>query len=373
MPPVTLSRQYATLLSLTFDNYKPTLVDNIHKGIPYLWWMENRAKGVGVRMESGGTRIRVPVVYSTNANAKSFYGYDLLTASPTEEITSTFEPWKSNATVVALSWDEILENGGPEGLIGILPSKMKVAEMSMRQEINRQLVQGIVGGAGSPTFARFIAGNGTPGKDLLPLGYLIQKNMTLNADLIHSVDQNANSWWRPGGTSTGGQVLASTAANYADLKKEMNHKYNDCAKGGTNDAPDLILCDQNYYEVYEGSLMMLQRYDNYLDEDAASAGFGGLRFKGATLLWDEYVPDFGATTTDTVALAQTASRAVAFFLNSNWIELVVHRLGYFETTPFQEPNDQTAIYAKVLLKAGHIITQRRKHSVHYNVNSAIAT
>lgn len=356
MPATQLVRQYATLLSLTADNYKRTLVDNFHKAIPYLWWLRNRAKGVGLRFESGGTQVRVPVVYAPNTNAKSYQGYDLLSASPTEEITSTFEPWKSNSTIVALSWDEILENGGPEGLISILPSKWRIAEMGMQQEINRQLVQGTVSGV------RFIAGNGTPGKDLLPLGWLVQKDFTANADLVHQVNQTTNTWWR-------NKVSASTAGSYAALKAEMNSLYLECAKGGTNDGPDLILCDQFYYLVYEGSLMVLQRYDNYVDEAVASAGFGGLQFKQATMLWDEMVPSFGANIGATVSTTQAQADAVAFFLNSNWLELVVHRLGFFEMTPFEEPIDQTAIYSKMLLKASHIVTQRRKQGLHYAVNA----
>lgn len=359
MPAVSLTRQYATLLSLTFDQYKPTLVDNIHRGIPYLWWLENRAKGVGVRMESGGTMVRVPVIYATNTNARSYYGYDPLVANATEEITSTFERWRSNATVVAISLDEILENGGVEGIIKILPSKMAVGEMSMRQEINRQLVQGTVEAGATPL--RFIDGNSN--KDLLPLGNLIQKEFATASITVHNVNQNTNSWWQNQATDFDGATTGTL------LKKTMTTLYNNCSKGGTNDSPDLILSDQSFYEAYMATLTAQQRFGNYEDVDVAGAGFPNLRFMGATMIWDEYVPSMGTTTADAVSTTQAAANAVAFFINTNWVEFVVHRDAYFEVTPWVEPNDQTAIYAKILLKATHIVTQRRKQGLAYDFDT----
>lgn len=358
MASTSLTRIYDTLFSLTLDAYKDTLADNIHKAIPYLWWLENRGRGQGTRMENGGVKIQIPVVFAKNTNAQSYSKYDRLNLNPTEEITSALEDWAECATTVSVSRREMRQNSGNRAIMNLLRNKMNVAEMSLRQEINRQLVQGVVGLTGTNPTRRFE--NGNSNKDMLPLGALIQKDFSSMS--LHSINQSTETWWQ-------NQATLSAATTYAGLKKEMNNIYNNCTKGGTNDAPDFALCDQNYFEVYEGSLMAIQRYGNYGDDGAASAGYESLKFKGAVMLWDEFVPNPTNTATSAVSLTQVGTQAAAFFMNSKWLELVIDEETNFISTPFEEPVDQTAIYAKLLFMGQHTVTQRRKHGLHYNVTA----
>ena len=54
-----------------------------------------------------------------------------------------------------------------------------------------------------------------------------------------------------------------------------------CSRG--TDKPDLIVCDDSLYALYEGTLTDLQRFS---DPKMADAGFTSLKFKGADVIYD---------------------------------------------------------------------------------------
>ena len=359
MSLTSLTRQYTTLLTATNDNMYPDIVDQVHNGVAYLWYMANRARpGGGIVFESGGTQLKFPIVQARNTNSKAYYGYDTLNPTPQDEITAGFEPWKSNAQMVAISMDEILENMGPEGIIKILPAKYQVALMSMYQDVHRQLVQGVVGTTDTNPTRRFEAGP----KELLPLGFLVQKQFTDPDDNVHSLNQGTETYWR-------NQRLESTAATFADFRRECRSIIHNCSFGSTLDGPDLGLCTQAYFELLEASSDTLMR--RYVDDTMADLAFEHIRTGQTTYIMDPVLPDFGDTTLDAVTLTAVTARAACVYLNTNWIQLVVHESAYFTPTPWVEAINQTAIFSKMILKASHRTTQRRKLGLHLGVTGTI--
>jgi len=352
------------------DEMRGELVDQVHAGIGYIWYMKNRGRGRdrgmgrGIRPYTGGAKVRVPVIWAKNTNTKTYSKFENLTVNATDEQTSGYDDMKNMATTVGISGQEMDENQGEFAKRDLLRDKVDIAELSMKEELERLLIQGIVGTTGAQPTRRHQPGNN--GKDFNPLGYLIQKEFS-NLDGIHAINQNTETWWR-------NQVKLGAPAGathtFAEMFLEMANLYNNCSKGSTNDAVDLILASQDYFEFYEAGLQPQQRYGNYGDEAAASAGFETVKFKGALMFWSEFMPGFGATATDSVDLNAVAAEACALFLNTRWLELVVSSRVNFVTTPFVEPYDQDAIWSKILLRAQHICKQRRKLGLHHNVVTA---
>ena len=87
----------------------------------------------------------------------------------------------------------------------------------------------------------------------------------------------------------------------------MSALYNKCTRG--SDKPDLIVCDDALYALYDSTLMDMQRFS---DPKLADAGFVSLKFKGADVIYDGgqggYCP---------------ANHM--YFLNSNYIYLRTHK------------------------------------------------
>jgi hypothetical protein len=382
MPATTLTREYQSLLSTTVDYYQPTLVDNIHKAIPFWWYMTEFGRGEGERMVDGGELIQVPVVNVKNPNVKSISPYGLITVNPTEEITSAFDSWRMVTNSVSISMQEMLKNRGRQQKMNLVRSKVDVMEQSTKEEVERMLVQGevdatnVLGGIA----IRFRAGNN--GLDINPLGLLIQKNFDVTAGTVkvHNIDQKVETWWQnrvfnaTGQTELGNDGTAgSLASNFAGLRREMETLYTHCSKGATNDAPDLILGDRNYFTAVWNSMLLQQRFESYSREAATSMGFQSLMFNQATLMWSEFVPNYGNSTTDVVSTTALATQSAAFYLNTRWLEIVTHQDCNFITSDFEEPIDQAAAHAKLLYFGNLICTQRRKLGLHYGVDATITS
>jgi hypothetical protein len=149
----------------------------------------------------------------------------------------------------------------------------------------------------------------------------------------------------------------------------MEILYLHCSKGATNDAPDLILSDRNYFTSMWNGMALNQRFESYSREAATSMGFQSLMFNQATCMWSEFVPNFGQNTTDAVTTTSGPTAAAAFFLNTRWLEIITHTDCNFITSDFEEPVDQAAAHAKLLYFGNLITTQRRKLGLHYGVDT----
>jgi len=354
----------------------PDIIDQVHREVPYLWWMSNRARAGGLMFERGGTKLKFDIVHAENTNRTAYYGFDNLTPADTDEVTAGFENWVSNATMVAISLDDILENYGPEGMMKIAPVKYQIALMGLTGDIHRQLVQGVVGTAGAAPGDRCVAGTSATGRtELLPLSFLIQKttgagtNIYSNLDDIHSIRQPTTG---PAGQAFwyNQSLLSTRSGSFAGFRAEMRNITHMCSQGSTNDAPDLGLCDQFYYELIEAAVDAQRQY---MDVPTTDMGFDNIKLGPTTFLIDQRVPNWGANAAADMTLTPAIGNCGAFYLNTNWLQLVVHELAYFQPTPWVETIDQTAIYSKITLKASHRITQRRKHGVHYAVVGTTST
>lgn len=374
MPATVLSREYQSLLSTTLDYYQPTLVDNIHKGIPFWWYMTEFGRGETERMVDGGELIQVPVVYSKNPNVGWIGPYDLITVNPTEEITSAFDTWRMLSGSVSISLQEMLKNRGRAQKMSLIRGKVDTLEQSLKENAEEKLTAGEVD-TSLATPLRFRAGNTS--KEPNPLSLLIQKNFATAGIKVHNIDQSVETWWRnrvfnaddTGETGNGG-TTGSTATTFAELRVEMEALYLHCSKGATNDAPDLIMSDRSLFACVWRSMISNQRFESYSREAATSMGFQSLMFNQATMMWSEFMPNYGQNTTDAVSATASSAASVAYFLNTRWLQIVTHQDCNFVTGDFQEPVDQAAAHAKMLYFGNLITTQRRKLGLYYGVNAA---
>jgi hypothetical protein len=225
------------------------------------------------------------------------------------------------------------------------------------------LVQGTV------DTATFVPGNSA--KDLNPLGYFLRKDNTVNPTAggnVGNISASANSWWRhhtavaDNASTDTGNDFALNVTTYKGLVVALRRMYNFCARG-SGGSPDLVLFEQQIYETYENALDDKVRYQNTA---MADMGFETLRLKGATCIWDEQVPDI-----DTGTVAITAGNAM--FLNTNFYRLIIDSMTDVVTTPFVEPENQTARTAKILFMANAVVSNLRKHGVLYGVSPSITS
>ena len=106
------------------------------------------------------------------------------------------------------------------------------------------------------------------------------------------------------------------------------------------------------WEKYEEHLGPFKRFHN---DAAAQAGFDNLKYRGATMYWDEQF----ATATCTAA----GTTCAAILLNSKFIKMRYAPGKNFSRTPFVRPQNQDARTALVLWYGNMTVSNRGKLGV----------
>lgn len=304
------------LLSTTLKKYRKTLVDNIHKSNAVLTQLKDNG---GYRTEDGGERIVEPLMYGKNSTAKSYDGYEALDTTPQTGIDSAEFNWKQNSVSISISGKELRQNSGSSRIINLLESKITQAEMSLKEEISRQL---------------FTDGTGNGAKDITGLAAMVAASGTYGG-----VNSSTYTWWRA-------SVDSTSTANTLAL---MRTAYNNASVGG-RDTPTLIVTSQTLFEAYEASFtnVAISGGGSHFSTPSegrkklADGGFQTLEFKGVPIVWDEQCP-----------------AGSMYFLNAKHMKIVAHKDADFETTDFVKPENQDAKVAQIIWM-GNLTCNRRK-------------
>jgi hypothetical protein len=303
---------YDTILSTTLANHMPKLIDNVFSARPIVYFLKQAGQ---VRTISGGSKIVLPLLYAQNSTAASYSAYDTITITPQTGITAAEYNWKQYAATIAISGIEEAQNQSEEQIIDLLEAKTFQAEETITEKFDQMFIQS--------------DGTGNSGKDWLGLAKLVKDDAGTS---IGGIDQTTDTWWAPGHKNTD-----STALTLA----QMRTAYNTVSVG--NDQPNMILTTRTLFEKYED---LLQPQERFMDSKTADGGFQNLLFKGAPIVYDNYV-----------------AAGDMFFLNTKYLRLVGHSDNWFKPTPFVRPNNQDARYAQILCYGELTISNRARQGV----------
>ena len=321
---------YNALLTTTLQNFRNQLVDNFSDATPTMWWLTSNGRK---RTYSGGQSIEVPLMYGAT-QVQPFSGYDNLLTEPAEGIAPATFLAKKYQVPIVISRDHETDNMGESAIINLLEAKVKQAEISFKEELNRDMINN---GYAGPT-----SGVGTVAPDPMRITGFFDFLQDAAGTRPYGGIANTNTWWQ-------NQVIdiqtpsapATEAALQAALIENMRTLYLNCSRG--SDAPDLVLCDQATYELYEETLVSDKRFVN---TNAADAGFESLMYRATTILFDRDMP------ANTLVM-----------LNSNYITLYVHSDVDMASTPFREAENQWARFSRILWKGELTCSNRARQGL----------
>jgi hypothetical protein len=112
-----------------------------------------------------------------------------------------------------------------------------------------------------------------------------------------------------------------------------------------DDQPDLIVMDNNYSTFFEQSQTSIKRYT---DETKANAGFVSLKYKGADVIFDG---------------GSGIPVNHAYFLNTDYLELVVHKDADMTVMDEMKPYNQDAAVVPVLWMGNLVCSNRALQGV----------
>jgi hypothetical protein len=303
---------FDALLSTTIANYRDKFADNLSQSFLLMYWLTTQGRKL---TEDGGESIVVQLMYGKNSTVKSYDGYELLDTTPQEGLTSAKFPWKQVSGSISISRKEERQNSGEQRIINLLESKVKQAEISMSDEMNRMM---------------FADGLGNGSKDLFGLDLIVESGLGGAWGSLGGIDRSdaQNAWWRPQYIDGGGVAWTTSPQGLPQLRR----LYNFASRG--NEHPDIGITTQLTHELIESDLVQNQRF---VDSRVANSNFEMLKFKGAIIGYDEMCP-----------------AATFFWLNSDYLAFVVDKMTDLITTDFVRPEDQDAKTAQILLMANMV-------------------
>ena len=249
-----MNENFDDVFTTTLKSRTKTLHDTMSKNNALLHRLKDKGK---MRPITGGSKILEELEYG-EGDMVWYSGYDTITYQPKQLFTAAEYALKLCAVPVAISGEELLMNSGPEQTMDLLEKRISNAEKTLVNKMSSAI---------------YGDGTGSSGKEIGGLALLVADDPT--SGTVGGINRatTGNEFWRNQSVCE-----AITKDNITQLMSSLYYK---CSRG--NDKPDLIVCDDSLYSLYDSTLMDLQRFS---DPKVADAGFVSVKFKGADVIYD---------------------------------------------------------------------------------------
>jgi len=247
------------IIATTIQNRSGVIADNVSNNNALLQRLKRRGN---IKTFSGGNVILQELSFAENGNASWYSGYETLPIAAHDVISAAQYDIKQAACPVTISGLEQLQSAGKEQIIDLLESRITVAEATMANLLSAAL---------------YSDGTGFAGKEVDGLDSLIPTDPTTGS--AGGIDRATWNFWRSKkfkATTDGGG--ATTDSN---IRSYWNRLWAKMVRGA--DRPDLILVDNEYWNLYVSSLQDIQRLSSNTDADG---GFISVKFMDADVVLD---------------------------------------------------------------------------------------
>jgi hypothetical protein len=338
--PAQSTFNYDALVATSVANYRKTLIDQIGKlNLFFKKIMDNGQ----YESADGGLYLAEDLMYDL-APTDSYDGMDVLPLTPTEGITQAQFGWAQAATPIAISEKERKQN--KHRIVNLVAAKIQQAELSIKEFWGKAFLHGgMLNGSGALTAPYVSLANGST--FINPLFRLVSSTPTTSLE-IGGINQSSSVWWR-------NFAAESAATTGLGLLQEIMTQYNNCSRG-TGGSPDLMWTDQTTWE-----LISVAYYSKFRTEmqQVTSYPWPTLKWWNCEIVWDEFMPNVYAGTTDT----STANGGTLAFINSKFMKIRYESETNFVSGELEKPINQDAKFKHILWMGQTTINRRNKHSV----------
>lgn len=289
---------FTEMVSTTMRNSAKDVEDNVSKHNALMNRLKEKNKFVTL---DGGYEIQIPIEYAENGTYQRYAGFDTLNVNSSDVITSAKFDWAQVALHVVSSGKELRMNAGRNAMINLAKAKKRNA---MNTAANN--------------FSVDLYSDGSLANQIGGLANIIQTN---GQGTVGGLNSALFPFWR----NKFREITGTNAYTKDTIKGEFNALWLQLVRGA--DKPDLIVLSHDLYSVFEAGEQQLQRYT---DADMANAGFSGLKYKTADVIFD-----------DNANFATTAEKG--YFLNTNYLYVAQHKDAKWTQDDEKKPVNQDAI------------------------------
>jgi hypothetical protein len=313
---------FTELVSTTFRKHAKEIKDNVSKNNALLRRIYDKGN---VRREDGGLTIVAPLDYAENNTYQRYSGYDVLNIGASDVISAAEYQWRQIAINVVASGLELRANSGDTRIINLVKARLKNAIRTFKNN-----------------FSADIYSDGTLANQVNGLQALVADAGT---GTVGGIDSSTWTFWRNKVQSAaapiqGGGAIVPGATTMESLMLPL---WLSLVRG--DDQPDLIVMDNTYFTFFEQSQTSIKRYT---DETKANAGFVSLKYKGADVIFDG---------------GSGIPANHAYFLNTDYLELVVHKDADMTVMDEMKPYNQDAAVVPVLWMGNLVCSNRALQGV----------
>lgn len=314
---------FTELVSTTFRNHARDVKDNISRNNALYARMTRKGN---IRTESGGLTITQPLDYNANGTYQRYSGYDVLNIQQSDVITAAEYQWRQIALNVVASGQELRINSGPEAIIKLAKARIKNAMRTFKNNFSYDLYA-----------------DGTLPNQINGLQALVADAGT---GTVGGIDSSSWAFWQNAVQSAaapmqGGGAITPSATTIESLMLPL---WLNQVRG--DDKPDLIVASNDYFTFYEQSQVSIKRYTG--DGMEANGGFTSLKYKNADVIFDG---------------GSGIPNAHMYFLNTDYLELVVHRDANLSVQDEMKPYNQDAAVIPILWMGNMVSSNRRLQGV----------
>lgn len=315
---------FTELVTTTFRKHRKGLVDNVSKNNALLAYIMD--SGNVQRRDDGGLTIVEGLDYAENGTYQRYSGFDTLNIQASDVISAAEFQWRQIAMNVVASGRELRINSGDSRIVNLAKARIKNAMRTFKNN-----------------FSADIYSDGTLTNQINGLQSLVADAGTGTVGGINSTDF---TFWKNKVQSAaaplqgGGAVTVSKTTIETDIMLPL---WLELVRG--EDKPNLIVSSNDWFSFFESSQTSLKRY---VDKDKAKAGFDALKYKSADVIFDG---------------GSGISTAHMYFLNTDYLKLVVHPDADMEILDEMRPYNQDGVVIPILWMGNMTVSNRARQGV----------
>jgi len=302
---------FTELVTTTHRKHKKTFADNVTNNNALLARLNKKGRK---KLVSGGRTIVEELDYAENATFQRYSGYDTLNTTASDVLSAAEYNWKQAAVHVTASGLELRSNAGDERIANLAKSRLMNAHRTFKNNISSDIYS-----------------DGTASNQINGLTAICPDTA---GGSLGGINGTTFTFWRhvvqsAAAPISGGAITVSATTFEAPF---MSQLWLELVRG--SDRPDLIVLSNNYYSFFEAGQSSIKRYtaDTGVMGNA-SAGIVSLKYKDADVVFDG---GSGITTSH------------GFFLNTDYLNLVVHKDADMDEVPEMRAINQDAVVIPII-------------------------
>lgn len=313
---------FTELVSTTFNRHSRQIKNNVSKNHALLDRLYKKGR---YTTADGGLTIVESLDYAENSTYQRYSGYDVLNVSQSDVISAAQYQWRQIAINVVASGLEMRINKGENRVINLAKSRIRNAIRTFKNNFSSDMYS-----------------DGTLSNQINGLQALVADAGT---GTVGGINSSTFTFWQNAVQSAaapigGGGAITVSATTMEQLM--LGLWLNQC-RG--DDKPDLIVASSDWFTFYELGQVSLKRYSS---DDRAQGGFVSMKYKTADVIFDgnSGIP-----------------AAHMYFLNTDYLQLVVHEDADLVTLDEMRPYNQDAAVIPVLWMGNLTCSNRRMQGV----------